>query len=149
MKTLKLLFAGSGLLLTTALSGFTQSYDLSWFTIDGGGGTSTGGNYSLTGTIGQPDAGTLSGGSYTIAGGFWGVIAAMPSPGRPQLAVFVSGKNVTLSWPSPSTGFTLEENTTLNRATWSAVQQTITDNGTTKSITLSSPAGNKFYRLRH
>jgi hypothetical protein len=47
-------------------------YDLSWSTIDGGGGTwSTGGSYALGGTIGQPDAGTLAGGSYTLEGGFW------------------------------------------------------------------------------
>ena len=38
---------------------------------DGGGGTSTGDNYSLQGSIGQPDAGWLEGGSYVIEGGFW------------------------------------------------------------------------------
>jgi hypothetical protein len=49
------------------------TYDLSWYTIDGGGATfSTGGSYSLGGTIGQPDAGSLSGGSYQLNGGFWG-----------------------------------------------------------------------------
>ena len=48
-------------------------YDLTWSTIDGGGYMfSTGGGYSLGGTMGQPDAGALSGGSYTLAGGFWG-----------------------------------------------------------------------------
>ena len=48
-------------------------YDLTWSTIDGGGATfSTGGSYSLGGSIGQPDAGILSGGSYTLNGGFWG-----------------------------------------------------------------------------
>ena len=53
------------------------TYDLSWNTIDGGGGTSTGtgpnGIYSLSGTAGQPDAGTLSsnGNTYTLGGGFW------------------------------------------------------------------------------
>jgi hypothetical protein len=48
-------------------------YNLTWNTIDGGGATfSTGGSYSLGGTIGQPDAGLMSGGSYTLAGGFWG-----------------------------------------------------------------------------
>jgi hypothetical protein len=48
------------------------SYDLSWWTVDGGGATfSAGGNYSLGGTIGQPDAGTSSGGAYTLVGGFW------------------------------------------------------------------------------
>ena len=50
-----------------------SGYDLSWYTIDGGGATfSTGGSYSLGGTIGQPDAGALSGGPYTLNGGFWG-----------------------------------------------------------------------------
>lgn len=48
-------------------------YDLTWNTIDGGGATfSTGGSYSLGGTIGQPDAGSMSGGTYQLAGGFWG-----------------------------------------------------------------------------
>jgi uncharacterized membrane protein len=47
-------------------------YSLPWWTVDSGGGTSTGGSYSLSGTIGQPDAGTLSGGNYRLEGGFWG-----------------------------------------------------------------------------
>ena len=48
------------------------TYDLSWWTADGGGATfSNAGSYSLGGTIGQPDAGTSSGGNYTLAGGFW------------------------------------------------------------------------------
>jgi hypothetical protein len=53
----------------SALAGYT----LDWWTVDGGGATfSTGGSYSLGGTIGQPDAGSSTGGSYTLAGGFWG-----------------------------------------------------------------------------
>ncbi|MGI9015219.1 MAG: hypothetical protein ACR2GY_13360 [Phycisphaerales bacterium] len=48
------------------------TYDLSWHTIDGGGGTSTGGSFSLSGTIGQHDAGgSLTGGNFSLAGGFW------------------------------------------------------------------------------
>jgi hypothetical protein len=48
-------------------------YDLSWWTVDGGGTTSASdGSYTLGGTAGQPDAGELSGGSYTVGGGFWG-----------------------------------------------------------------------------
>ena len=51
-----------------------SGYDLTWSTVDGGGWTfSTGADYSLDGTAGQPDAGLLSGGAYTLAGGFWGV----------------------------------------------------------------------------
>jgi hypothetical protein len=48
-----------------------SQYDLSWVTIDGGGGTSSGGPYVLTGTIGQPDAAYTSGGKYELLGGFW------------------------------------------------------------------------------
>ena len=50
-----------------------SGYDLSWYTIDGGGATfSTSGSYSLGGTIGQRDAGMMSNGSYTLLSGFWG-----------------------------------------------------------------------------
>ena len=58
---------------TTAMIGAQSGdgYDLSWWTADGGGGVSTGGEYTLQGTAGQADAGTLSGGDYELAGGFW------------------------------------------------------------------------------
>jgi hypothetical protein len=46
-------------------------YQLTWSTIDGGGGRGSGGPYVLTGTIGQPDAAWSSGGNYEILGGFW------------------------------------------------------------------------------
>ena len=50
----------------------STGYDLSWYTIDGGGDTSTGSGYALMGTIGQADAGLLmTGGGYSLAGGFW------------------------------------------------------------------------------
>ncbi|HYN89861.1 MAG TPA: hypothetical protein VER55_15110 [Ardenticatenaceae bacterium] len=56
-------------------------YDLSWWTVDGGGATfSSNGIYAVGGTVGQPDAGRLGGGSYTVLGGFWGVGAAGEEP---------------------------------------------------------------------
>jgi hypothetical protein len=67
-----LLLVGVGLLLLlsgVALAQSGRGYDLSWSTVDGGGGTGTGGTYSLGGTAGQPDAGALSGGAFTLAGG--------------------------------------------------------------------------------
>lgn len=54
-----------------ALSQTGGQYDLSWNTIDGGGGVSSGGQYILRGTIGQPDAGYMAGGDYELVGGFW------------------------------------------------------------------------------
>jgi len=59
---------------TPAASQTGGGFDLSWSTIDGGGGTfSTGGVYSLGGTIGQPDAGAATGGAFALTGGFWAV----------------------------------------------------------------------------
>lgn len=46
-------------------------YEIPWYTIDAGGGTSSGGSYSLTGTIGQADTGISSAESYVISSGFW------------------------------------------------------------------------------
>ena len=56
---------------------YQAGYSLPWWTSDSGGGTSSGGNYSLSGTIGQPDAGPLSGGNYRLEGGFWGGLGAV------------------------------------------------------------------------
>ena len=47
-------------------------YSLEWWTVDTGGGTSAGAAYTLSGTLGQPDAGAMSGDSYRLEGGFWG-----------------------------------------------------------------------------
>jgi hypothetical protein len=46
-------------------------YKIVWSTIDGGGGTSSGGQYIVMGTIGQYDAAVSAGGRYELLGGFW------------------------------------------------------------------------------
>ena len=59
------------LFMVSAASAASGQYELSQYTIDGGGGMSSGGTYVLTGTIGQPDAVYSEGGSYELLGGFW------------------------------------------------------------------------------
>ena len=46
-------------------------YKIPWHTIDGGGGTSSGGSYVIDGTIGQPDAAVSASDNYELLGGFW------------------------------------------------------------------------------
>lgn len=70
--------------ITIAFAQSGGSYDLTWNTIDGGGGVSGGGTISLRGTIGQPDAGVLSGGTITLAGGFWKGGLGGPTSGVPD-----------------------------------------------------------------
>ena len=70
------------------LSVSAQSYSIDWFTIDGGGGTSTGGVYSVSGTIGQPDAGgPMTNGQYSVTGGFWALPTAIQVSGAPTLTI--------------------------------------------------------------
>ena len=128
-----------------------QSYLIDWYKVAGGGGTSTGGVYSVSGTIGQPDAGHMSGGNYSLDGGFWGIIAAVQTPGAPLLAIRLTSTNtVAVSWPSPSTGFTLQQNTNgIATVNWSNVLATPSDDGTTKALIVNPPTGNRFYRLVH
>jgi hypothetical protein len=50
----------------------TGPYAIERYTVDTGGGVSSGGDFSLQGTIGQIDAGpTLFGNPYGVQGGFW------------------------------------------------------------------------------
>jgi hypothetical protein len=139
-------------LATVTFSARAQSYSIDWYTIDGGGGTSTGGVYTVSGTIGQPDAGHMSGGNYTIDGGFWGIIAAIQTPGAPTLRVVRTTTNtVVLAWPAPSTGFNLQQNAAVNNvATWSAATSIISSNtvGSEMQVIVSPPVGNRFYRLK-
>src|ERR1035438_10279088 len=89
----------SGMALAFALMAIAaraQNYTVDWFSLDGGGGTSTGGVYTVSGTIGQPDAGHLSGGSYTLDGGFWGIIGAVQMPGAPRLFISLTVTNTVL-----------------------------------------------------
>lgn len=66
MKTVYLI-----IILLFMISMVDADYSIKWYTVDGGGGTSSGGPYELSGTIGQPDADYLAGGDYELLGGFW------------------------------------------------------------------------------
>ena len=70
---LGLLAFGQSRDINSLTEGGAPDYDLSWYTVDGGGGTSSGGDFVLTGTAGQPDAGDLTGGDFELRGGFWQV----------------------------------------------------------------------------
>ncbi|MBN1139555.1 MAG: hypothetical protein JXM73_23465 [Anaerolineae bacterium] len=73
-----MLLLGGAVLLAEAVNAGERhrttagGYDLSWWTVDDGGGASSGDTYAMRGTAGQPDAGTMSGGTYKLGGGFWG-----------------------------------------------------------------------------
>jgi len=74
-----LLFTGvclACLILTASAAPTIVSLD--WWTVDGGGGASSGQGYTVEGTTGQPDAGpSLSGRTYSLTGGYWTIDAPL------------------------------------------------------------------------
>jgi hypothetical protein len=150
MKANMKLLAISLLLAAICLPAFGQSYSIDWFQIAGGGGTSTGGVYSVSGTIGQHDAGgPMTGGNFSLTGGFW-ALYAVQTPGAPVLSIKLTTTNTAqVYWPSPSTGFNLQVSTNLAASVWAAPVETVQDNGTIKFIIVSPPGGNRYYRLKN
>src|SRR2546423_8159974 len=71
-----LALAVSAFCATKAFAQSGGSFDLKWSTIDGGGGASGGGTFSIAGTIGQPDAGRMNGGDFFLGGGVLSIFSA-------------------------------------------------------------------------
>lgn len=139
-------FYSTMILLAAALAtAVAQSYSLNWATIDGGGGTSTGGVFAVRGTIGQPEAGgPMTGGSFAVTGGFWALPIAVQTPGAPTLTIArVNASQVRISWAPNTPGFVLQETATLTPPNW-----VNSPSGAANPVTVASSPNAKFYRLR-
>ncbi len=131
------------LLLLTAQSASAQ-YSIDWSKISGGGGTSTGGVFSVSGTIGQPDAGgPMTNGQFSVTGGFWVLPTAVQTPGAPTLTIAPAAPGqATISWTPPTPGFVLQESFALSPGSW-----TNSVSGATNPVVVPATPPKKFYRL--
>jgi len=123
-----------------------QSYSIDWFTIDGGGGTSTNSQYAVSGTIGQPDASApLTNAQYSITGGFWVLpVAVQPQDTNvPALKIVPAASGfATVSWIPATPGFVLQEALNLGANSW-----TNSPSGATNPVVVPATPPRKFYRL--
>ena len=147
MKAAPLNYLIPALLLYMASQGAleAQSYSINWHKVAGGGGASANAQYSVSGTIGQHDAsGPLTGGGFSLTGGFWAVVQ---TPGLPRLTVTQAGNSVIVSWPDTGR-YILQQNRNLAEpAGWATSGYSVSTSNGTNSITITSPAGNLFFRL--
>jgi hypothetical protein len=129
------------LLLSTAA---LAQYSIDRHTVGGGGGTSAGGQFSLTGTIGQRDTGaTSANGQYALAGGFWAFPHAVQTPGAPTLTITPAALGLaTVAWTPNSPGFVLQETLSLSPTNW-----VNSPSGATNPIVVPATLPTKFYRL--
>jgi hypothetical protein len=122
-----------------------QSYAIDWHKVAGGGGTSTGGVYSVSGTIGQHDAGgPMTNGQYSVSGGFWALPGAVQVTGAPTLTIVpAAAGQVTISWTPATAGFVLQETWSLSPADW-----TNSPSGASNPVVVPAVPPAKFYRLK-
>jgi serpin B len=71
---------------------------------------------------------------------------ATPVP-TPQLAIAPSGNNLKLSWPYPSTGWTLQQTSDLTSTNWTPTGG-VSNDGTNNFFTITPSSGNMFFLLR-
>src|SRR5450759_5084912 len=138
------------ILALAVLSARAQSYSVDWYKIAGGGGTSTGGLYSVSGTIGQPDAsGAMSGGGDSLTGGVLSWINVVQMPGVPNLIIVPNGPgSVKILWPNTGS-YTLQQNSNLTTTNWVTTGYSITNGFGTNFVTITPPTGNLFFRLKN
>lgn len=138
-------------ILLLGLGAAVAPMNVDWSKIGGGGGASQGGGYSITGTIGQADAGTMADGGYSLTGGFWGIAATAETPGVPRLTVALSPQNtVIVSWPVFGEVWHLQAASSLVApVSWQDVPSaSFTSDGGLLLFTEPLPQGNRFFRLR-
>jgi FlgD Ig-like domain len=77
-------------------------YTTGWHSIYSSGPALSGGVWTLTATVGQPEAGRLSGGSYTLTGGFWPAQSGAYSVGVGNSPTDETPVSLALDAPSPN-----------------------------------------------
>jgi hypothetical protein len=122
----------------------SAQYAINWHTIDGGGGTSTNGQYAVSGTLGQPDAGgPMTNGQYAVTGGFWSLPQAVQTEGAPTLTIAKGASGfANISWTPPSTNWVLQESLGLSPAAW-----TNSPSGYTNPVVVPATLPLRFFRL--
>jgi uncharacterized repeat protein (TIGR03803 family) len=132
-------------------SGFTTLYSFTAGNYDASGNiTNSDGFYPTAGLIlsGNTLYGTASAGGTNGNGTVFSLTLGSVSAPAPTLAIFPSGTNVVLTWPTNATGYTLQSTTNLVSTTvWSNVSPAAVVVNTNNAVTNAISDKQKFYRL--
>jgi len=74
-------------------------------------------------------------------------IVSPPAVDRPMLSIALSGLENVLSWPSAATNYSLQQNPDLNPTNWTGYGAAVIDDGTTKTVTITTSGSSLFFRL--
>jgi hypothetical protein len=135
------------------LKAWAQSYAISWVAFQGGGGESEaawGTPYYLKSTISQSQGSpSASGADFTLAGHIFAQNTATVTIPQPTLALTLNpGGSVTVSWPVLSTGYAVQQSSTLSPGSWTTAPYSINHNDVIRWFTVQSSTSRMFYRLQ-
>jgi hypothetical protein len=138
---------------TVATSLLAGGFAVDQGSFTGGGGSGSGGRFSVAGSVQPMAPPTLRSSTYTISGGFWSAATLVQTPGAPALTVKREDNSglLAFSWAATADGYAFEESPTLTGPVipWTAVSpQGLQTNGITISISIPVQPGTRFFRLR-
>ena len=120
-------------------------YTLDWFAIEGGGGECSGGNYTVSGRLGQSESGAkMAGGDFSVTGGFLSIIAVEEPPLR---IAFNPDGTITVAWPTSFTPLPLQQSSSMSPGSWVNTGLLTFDDSITRSITFVPVVPRYFFRL--
>ena len=127
----------------------SAQYQITQWSIDAGGGHSSGGSHSLTGSIGQPTARGATSARYKLLAGYYGIVALSPAEeGAPQLRIATGAREFILAWPATAKDFQLQEAPSLTTPAWSDVRQAAQLVGAEYQVRVPWQVGDRYFRLR-
>lgn len=145
MKTIALL------LLSAALLQANPRFTIAKSTIAGGAHT-PGARFTLTGTIGQPDAAprfTSSDNRFTLEPGFWSPHSVVQLPDFPPLVMRPGAPGFSvIAWPVAANGFILQSSPDMSPGSWMDIGTRPVDTALEHTVTVSNLAPRAFFRLR-
>jgi hypothetical protein len=143
MKSLCVLLVLAGLATNAS-----AQYQITQWTIDSGGGQSSGGGHVLTGSIGHSAGGTATSATYRLLSGYYGIVALAPAEGGPRLRIGTTAREVILAWPATAKDFQLQVAPSLTQPAWSDVREAAQLVGEEYQVRVPWQSGDRFFRLR-
>lgn len=125
-------------------SGQAQGFTISRYTVGAGGGISTGGIFSVTGTVGQPAVGApMVGPGFQVTGGIWALPVAVQTTNAPTLVILAARPGESqISWQPADPAWRLQESPALSPPAW-----VDSPSGNLNPIVVPSTSPAKYYRL--
>ena len=105
------------------------------------------GGFMLCGTSQAPLSGNKTVGDFG-EGDYWVIKLASDMMLEPFLTISRAAADVMLTWPSPSTGFELEQNSDLTTTNWTSVNTPMVDDGTNKIAHVALEPDKVYFRLK-